>query len=186
MLAAIPEGLIFEEAAPGSEGSHYALSSVRAAKVRRGRDVLVYGATGAIGSAAVQLLKQVGATSRLPARLATRVPYRRVNHGTERVTTVTAIQPLSWPRHALPGRTHPANMPDKDEAAGSSPARPTTSALSCENSPAVLSVVAHVSHPGCPTGVHSGLRPHPCEFLRAWRGLPLWPAVRSAVFRPGY
>jgi hypothetical protein len=39
--------------------------------------------------------------------------------------------------------------------------------LSCENSPAVLSVVAHVSHPGCPTGVHSGLRPHPCEFLRA-------------------
>jgi NADPH:quinone reductase-like Zn-dependent oxidoreductase len=81
MLAAIPEGLIFEEAAPGSEGSHYALSSVRAAKVRRGRDVLVYGATGAIGSAAVQLLKQVGATSRLPARRATRVPYRRVNHG---------------------------------------------------------------------------------------------------------
>jgi NADPH:quinone reductase-like Zn-dependent oxidoreductase len=64
MLAAIPEGLIFEEAAPGSEGSHYAVSSVRAAKVRRGQDVLVYGATGAIGSAAVQLLKQVGATSR--------------------------------------------------------------------------------------------------------------------------
>jgi NADPH:quinone reductase-like Zn-dependent oxidoreductase len=103
MLAAIPEGLIFEEAAPGSEGSHYAVSSVRAAKVRRGQDVLVYGATGAIGSAAVQLLKQVGATSRLLARRATRVPYRRVNHGTERVTTVTAIRPLSWPRHALPG-----------------------------------------------------------------------------------
>ena len=62
MMAAIPEGLTFEEAAPGSEGSHYALSSIRAAKVRRGQDVLVYGATGAIGSAAVQLLKQVGAT----------------------------------------------------------------------------------------------------------------------------
>jgi NADPH:quinone reductase-like Zn-dependent oxidoreductase len=62
MLATIPEGLTFEEAAPGSEGSHYALSSIRAAKVRRGRDVLVYGATGAIGSAAVQLLKQLGAT----------------------------------------------------------------------------------------------------------------------------
>ena len=62
LLATIPEGLTFEEAAPGSEGSHYALSSIRAAKVRRGQDVLVYGATGAIGSAAVQLLKQLGAT----------------------------------------------------------------------------------------------------------------------------
>jgi NADPH:quinone reductase-like Zn-dependent oxidoreductase len=62
MMATIPEGLTFEETAPGSEGSHYALSSIRAAKVRRGQDVLVYGATGAIGSAAVQLLKQLGAT----------------------------------------------------------------------------------------------------------------------------
>ena len=52
MMAAIPEGLTFEKAAPGTEGSHYALSSIRAAKVRRGQDVLVYGATGAIGSAA--------------------------------------------------------------------------------------------------------------------------------------
>ena len=62
MLATIPEGMSFEEAAPGTEGSHYALSSIRAVKVRRGQAVLVYGATGAIGSAAVQLLKQVGAT----------------------------------------------------------------------------------------------------------------------------
>jgi NADPH:quinone reductase-like Zn-dependent oxidoreductase len=61
-MATIPEGLSFEEVAPGSEGSHYALSTIRAAKVRGGQDVLVYGATGAIGSAAVQLLKQLGAT----------------------------------------------------------------------------------------------------------------------------
>jgi hypothetical protein len=33
---------------------------------------------------------------------ATRVPYRRVNHGTERTTTVTTIRPLSWPCHPLP------------------------------------------------------------------------------------
>ena len=101
-MAAIPEGLTFEEVAPGSEGSHDALSSIRAAKVGRGQDVLVYGATGAFGSAAVQLLKQVGATSHLPARRATRVPYRRVNHGAERSATVTAIRPLTWPCHALP------------------------------------------------------------------------------------
>ncbi len=61
-LATMPEGLTFEEAAPSTEGSHYALSVIRAAKTERGHDVLVYGATGAIGSAAVQLLKSVGAS----------------------------------------------------------------------------------------------------------------------------
>jgi NADPH:quinone reductase-like Zn-dependent oxidoreductase len=37
------------------------LGNIRAAKVTSGQDVLVYGATGAIGSAAVQLLKYFGA-----------------------------------------------------------------------------------------------------------------------------
>ncbi len=60
-LATIPAKLSFEEAAPSLEGSHYALTHIRAAKVRTGQDVLVYGATGAIGSAAVQLLKGLGA-----------------------------------------------------------------------------------------------------------------------------
>jgi len=60
-LATIPEGLTYQEAAPSTEGSHYALSNIRKARIRSGQDVLVYGATGAIGSAAVQLLKSVGA-----------------------------------------------------------------------------------------------------------------------------
>jgi NADPH:quinone reductase-like Zn-dependent oxidoreductase len=60
-LAPMPAQLSFEEAAPSTEGAHYALSSIRKAKVRNGQDVLVNGATGAIGSAAVQLLKQLGA-----------------------------------------------------------------------------------------------------------------------------
>ncbi len=60
-LATIPGRLSFEEAAPSTEGSHYALALIRKAKVRSGHDVLVNGATGAIGSAAVQLLKQLGA-----------------------------------------------------------------------------------------------------------------------------
>jgi NADPH:quinone reductase-like Zn-dependent oxidoreductase len=61
MLATMPAGLTWEEAAASTEGSHHALSSIRAAKIQSGQDVLVYGATGAIGSAAVQLLKSLGA-----------------------------------------------------------------------------------------------------------------------------
>jgi NADPH:quinone reductase-like Zn-dependent oxidoreductase len=60
-VATMPANLSFEEAAPSTEGSHYALDMIRKAKIRSGQDVLVYGATGAIGSAAVQLLKSVGA-----------------------------------------------------------------------------------------------------------------------------
>jgi NADPH:quinone reductase-like Zn-dependent oxidoreductase len=60
-LATMPANLTFEEAAPSTEGSHYALSLIRKAKIRSGQDVLVNGATGAIGSAAIQLLKQLGA-----------------------------------------------------------------------------------------------------------------------------
>jgi NADPH:quinone reductase-like Zn-dependent oxidoreductase len=57
----IPDNLSFDEAAALTEGAHYALVDIRAAKVERGHNVLVYGATGAIGSAAVQLLKHFGA-----------------------------------------------------------------------------------------------------------------------------
>jgi NADPH:quinone reductase-like Zn-dependent oxidoreductase len=60
-VATMPANVSYQEAAPGTEGSHYALTHIRAAKVRSGQDILVYGATGAIGSAAVQLLKSLGA-----------------------------------------------------------------------------------------------------------------------------
>jgi NADPH:quinone reductase-like Zn-dependent oxidoreductase len=60
-MALIPDSFEFGEAAALTEGGHYALVNIRAAKIKVGQNVLVYGATGAIGSAAVQLLKYYGA-----------------------------------------------------------------------------------------------------------------------------
>ncbi len=61
-IALLPSNVTFKEAAAITEGGHYALCDIRAAKVQAGQQVMVYGATGAIGSAAVQLLKYFGAT----------------------------------------------------------------------------------------------------------------------------
>jgi len=60
-VATIPDGVPVEHAAAATEGAHYALGAIRAAGVRPGDAVLVHGATGAIGSAAVQLLPSFGA-----------------------------------------------------------------------------------------------------------------------------
>lgn len=60
-VTTMPDKLTYAEAAPITEGAHYALCIIRAAKVVPEQHVLVYGATGAIGSAAVQLLKHFGA-----------------------------------------------------------------------------------------------------------------------------
>jgi NADPH:quinone reductase-like Zn-dependent oxidoreductase len=60
-LATIPANVTYEEAAPSTEGSHYALACITKAKISSGQHVLVNGATGAIGSAAVQILKSLGA-----------------------------------------------------------------------------------------------------------------------------
>jgi NADPH:quinone reductase-like Zn-dependent oxidoreductase len=60
-VATMPAGRDFEVMAPATEGSHYALAYLRAAGVDDGSEVLVYGATGAIGTAAVQIGKSLGA-----------------------------------------------------------------------------------------------------------------------------
>ncbi len=60
-LTTIPEGIAMDVAAAITEGAHYALVDIRAANVKHGQHTMVYGATGAIGSAAVQLLKHAGA-----------------------------------------------------------------------------------------------------------------------------
>jgi NADPH:quinone reductase-like Zn-dependent oxidoreductase len=59
-ITTIPDGTTYSQAAASSEGAHYALNYVRSMDAQPGLRVLVNGATGAIGSAAVQLLKQSG------------------------------------------------------------------------------------------------------------------------------
>jgi len=61
LLAALPEGATFEEAAAVCDGGLQALMHLRRAKVGEGTRVLVYGASGSCGTAAVQLAKHFGA-----------------------------------------------------------------------------------------------------------------------------
>ena len=56
-LAIIPKNLSYEQAAASTEGAHYAYNFIKKVNLKSGQKVLVNGATGAIGSAAVQLLK---------------------------------------------------------------------------------------------------------------------------------
>lgn len=60
-IARKPKGLTFVEAAGITDGGLFALSPLLAANVRNGDEVLVYGASGAIGTAGVQLAKYFGA-----------------------------------------------------------------------------------------------------------------------------
>jgi len=53
----IPEGMSYKQAAVSTEGAHYAYNFINKVDIKKGCKVLVNGATGAIGSAAVQLLK---------------------------------------------------------------------------------------------------------------------------------
>jgi NADPH:quinone reductase-like Zn-dependent oxidoreductase len=86
-IATIPAGVTFEQAAPGTEGAHYALACIRHAGARAGQDVLVHGATGAIGSAAVQLLKSLEVT--VTAVCATESLALVKNLGADRVVDYT-------------------------------------------------------------------------------------------------
>jgi NADPH:quinone reductase-like Zn-dependent oxidoreductase len=60
-LAHMPEGLSFEEAAALPDGAALALACFRKAGSLEGKRVLVYGASGSVGTAGVQLAKHLGA-----------------------------------------------------------------------------------------------------------------------------
>ena len=60
-LAHLPKGMTFEEAAAVCDGAILALACLRKADRLQGRNILIYGASGSIGTAAVQLAKHFGA-----------------------------------------------------------------------------------------------------------------------------
>jgi NADPH:quinone reductase-like Zn-dependent oxidoreductase len=60
-LAAMPPEITFEQAAAVCDGAIAALTCLRSAHLREGQRVIVYGASGATGTAAVQLAKAFGA-----------------------------------------------------------------------------------------------------------------------------
>ena len=60
-IAHLPAGISFEEAAAVCDGALNALWCLGQADLRRGQRILIYGASGAIGTAVVQLAKHFGA-----------------------------------------------------------------------------------------------------------------------------
>ena len=60
-IAHMPSGLTFEDAAPICDGALNALMCLKVADLREGRRILIYGASGAIGTAGVQLARYFGA-----------------------------------------------------------------------------------------------------------------------------
>lgn len=61
LIARIPDGTTYEQAAAVSDGHSQAVKALRAGHVTESTNLLIYGATGALGTAAVQLASLLGA-----------------------------------------------------------------------------------------------------------------------------
>lgn len=61
-LTTIPDGISYEKAAASAEAAHYAYNFINKVNIKAGDNVMLNGGTGAIGSAALQMLKAMGVT----------------------------------------------------------------------------------------------------------------------------
>jgi NADPH:quinone reductase-like Zn-dependent oxidoreductase len=58
-ITKMPAGITFEQAAASTEGAHYAYNFINKVNLKAGHKILLIGATGAIGSALLQFLKDL-------------------------------------------------------------------------------------------------------------------------------
>ncbi len=86
-IATVPEGVPFEEAVVG-EGAWYANTYLTTFGLAPGHNILIYGASGAIGTAAVQLAKSYGA--QVTAVVATKHLNLVLSLGADRAIDYTA------------------------------------------------------------------------------------------------
>ena len=61
LVARMPEGMTFEQAAGTCDGMHQARNALRAGRVGKDTRLVIYGASGSLGTAAVQLASDLGA-----------------------------------------------------------------------------------------------------------------------------
>lgn len=61
-LTTIPDGISYEQAAASAEAAHYAYNFINKVNIKADDNVMLNGGTGAIGSAALQMLKAMGVT----------------------------------------------------------------------------------------------------------------------------
>jgi NADPH:quinone reductase-like Zn-dependent oxidoreductase len=86
-LAHMPEGMTFEEAAAVCDGACIALSCLRGERLAEGVSILVNGASGAVGTATVQLARHFGADVTAVANTKNLEPARSL--GADRVIDYT-------------------------------------------------------------------------------------------------